>query len=100
MKTSEPTFSTFAILGINTYTAKHHDQTDVKHGLASLLTLDNYQEPEELTAVDIRGAGIDDTSNSSFSGSGAPKSSRNGAARNGDSNARLTERLKVEEDVR
>lgn len=43
MKMSEPTFSTMAVLGINSYTARHHDQTDVKHGFAHLLPLGNYQ---------------------------------------------------------
>ncbi|RYP64708.1 hypothetical protein DL771_008665 [Monosporascus sp. 5C6A] len=118
MKMSEPTFPIFAVLGINTYAARHHDQTDVKHGLTSLLPLGDYQEtepgserydpcymgplspePEELTAVDIHWAGIDDTSSSSFFGSGAPKSSRNGVVRNGDPNPRPTERLKAEDDV-
>ncbi|KAK7753240.1 hypothetical protein SLS62_004759 [Diatrype stigma] len=43
MRMSEPTFATLAVLGINSYTARHRDQTDVKHGFASLLPLGSYQ---------------------------------------------------------
>lgn len=43
MRMSEPTFSTLAVLGINSYTARHRDQTDVKHGFASLLPLGSHQ---------------------------------------------------------
>ncbi|RYP90980.1 hypothetical protein DL770_002896 [Monosporascus sp. CRB-9-2] len=119
MKVLAPTFSTFAVLGINMYTARRHDQTDVKHGLASLLPLGTYQETEpdserydpcdmgplsseleQLTVADTHEAGFDDTSSSSSSGSVAPKSARNGVVRSEDSSPRPTEKLKVEEDVR
>ncbi|KAH9907930.1 hypothetical protein F4778DRAFT_454180 [Xylariomycetidae sp. FL2044] len=42
MKMSEPTFSTLVVLGINAYTTRHHDQTDVRSGLAGLVALGDY----------------------------------------------------------
>jgi hypothetical protein len=42
MKMSEPTFASLAVLGINTYTARHSDTNDVTFGLAGLLALGNY----------------------------------------------------------
>lgn len=42
MKMSEPTFSTLAVLGINSFTQRHVDTTDVKFGFASLVALGDY----------------------------------------------------------
>ncbi|KAI1264948.1 hypothetical protein F5Y18DRAFT_436380 [Xylariaceae sp. FL1019] len=42
MKISEPTFATLAVLGINTFTQRHVDRTDVKFGFASLVALGDY----------------------------------------------------------
>jgi hypothetical protein len=42
MKMSEPTFSTLAVLGINSFTQRHVDVTDVKFGFASLVALGDY----------------------------------------------------------
>ncbi|KAK8003857.1 cytoskeleton assembly control protein sla1 [Apiospora arundinis] len=39
---SEPTFSTLFVLGINSYTQRHPDNTDVKFGFASLVGLGSY----------------------------------------------------------
>ncbi|KAK8066589.1 hypothetical protein PG997_013336 [Apiospora hydei] len=39
---SEPTFSTLFVLGINSYTQRHLDKTDVKFGFASLVGLGSY----------------------------------------------------------
>ncbi|KAK8036700.1 hypothetical protein PG993_008683 [Apiospora rasikravindrae] len=39
---SEPTFSTLFVLGINSYTQRHRDTTDVKFGFASLVGLGSY----------------------------------------------------------
>ncbi|KAK8040879.1 hypothetical protein PG994_013886 [Apiospora phragmitis] len=41
---SEPTFSTLFVLGINSYTQRHLDKTDVKFGFASLVGLGSYTE--------------------------------------------------------
>lgn len=39
---SEPTFATLAVLGVNSFTARHSDETDVKFGFASLVALGEY----------------------------------------------------------
>jgi hypothetical protein len=42
MKMSDPTFSTLAVLGINSCTSRHVDRTDVKFGLAGLVALSEH----------------------------------------------------------
>ncbi|KAK7911276.1 hypothetical protein PG985_013757 [Apiospora marii] len=39
---SEPTFSTLFVLGVNSYTQRHSDKTDIKFGFASLVGLGSY----------------------------------------------------------
>lgn len=39
---SEPTFSTLAVLGINSFTGRHRDETDVNFGLAGLVALGQF----------------------------------------------------------
>ncbi|RYP73842.1 hypothetical protein DL769_004143 [Monosporascus sp. CRB-8-3] len=43
MNMSEPTFATLVALGINSYTQRHTDQTDVNYGFAGLVPLGNYK---------------------------------------------------------
>ncbi|KAI0017432.1 hypothetical protein F4780DRAFT_796150 [Xylariomycetidae sp. FL0641] len=38
-----PTFASLSVLGINSFTARHSDKTDVKFGLASLVPLGQYE---------------------------------------------------------
>ena len=42
MHMTEPTFATLAVLGINSYTQRHVDRTDVNFGFAGLVALGNY----------------------------------------------------------
>ena len=42
MHMAEPTFATLAVLGINSYTQRHIDKTDVDFGFAGLVALQNY----------------------------------------------------------
>ena len=43
MKMSGPEFATLTVLGINSFTGRHHDKTDVKFGFASLVALGDYK---------------------------------------------------------
>ncbi|CAJ2507121.1 Uu.00g083070.m01.CDS01 [Anthostomella pinea] len=42
MNLSAPNLSTLTVLGLNSFTGRHRDQTDIKHGLASLVAMGQY----------------------------------------------------------
>ncbi|RYP41504.1 hypothetical protein DL767_001009 [Monosporascus sp. MG133] len=42
MSLSQPTFTTLCVLGINSFTERHRDRTDVRYGFAGLVPLGDY----------------------------------------------------------
>ncbi|RYP16762.1 hypothetical protein DL765_004939 [Monosporascus sp. GIB2] len=42
MAVSRPNWATLFVLGINSFTQRHHDQNDIKNGLVSLIPMGNY----------------------------------------------------------